>query len=389
MENFNFYAPTKIHFGEGRIKELPGVLAPFGKKVLLAYGGGSIKKNGIYQQVVELLTANGSTIVELSGIEPNPRITTVREGVALCRKENVDVILAVGGGSTVDCAKAIAAGVKYAGDPWDFTIERGLIKEALPLVTVLTMAATGSEMNMGAVITNLETNEKLGMGGVGMLPKASILDPTFTYTVGRWQTAAGAADMFSHLIESYFTVNDADVQDRVAEGLMKTVIKYAPIALADPTNYQARANLMWTSSLALNGLTRQGKQGVWSCHPIEHELSAFYDITHGVGLAIVTPRWMIHILNEDTVAKFVVFAENVWGISAVGRDPFEVAREGIQALSDCLASWGIPMTLPEVDIDQTNIRLMAEKAVEHSTIAKNAYVPINADDVEEILLACF
>lgn len=389
MENFNYYAPTNIRFGKGEIESLPSVLAPYGKKVLLAYGGGSIKKNGIHQRVVELLTESGATIVELGGIEPNPRITTVREGVALCRKENIDVILAVGGGSTIDCAKAIAAGVKYAGDPWDFTQNRSLVKDALPLVTVLTMAATGSEMNMGAVITNLDTNEKLGTGGPAMIPKASILDPTYTYTVSKWQTAAGSADMMSHLIESYFTVNEADVQDRLAEGLMKTVVKYAPIALADPFNYDARANLMWTSSLALNGLTRQGKNGVWSCHPIEHELSAYYDITHGVGLAIITPRWMTHILNEDTVAKFVEYAENVWGINSQDRDSFEVAREGIQALTDCFVAWGIPMTLPEVGIDKEKIRLMAEKSVEHSTIADNAYVPLNADDVEEILLACF
>lgn len=389
MENFTYYAPTKISFGEGQVAQLPELLAPYGKKVLLAYGGGSIKKNGIYQQVIDLLAKAEAEVVELGGIEPNPRITTVREGVALCREHDIDVVLAVGGGSTIDCAKAIAAGVKYAGDPWDFTQNRALVQDALPLVTVLTMAATGSEMNMGAVITNLETNEKLGTGGPSMIPKASILDPTYTYTVSKWQTAAGAADMMSHLIESYFTVNDADVQDRLAEGLMKTVVKYAPIALAEPANYQARANLMWTSSLALNGLTRQGKQGVWSCHPIEHELSAYYDITHGVGLAIVTPRWMTHILNEDTVAKFVEYGENVWGINADGRDPFEVAREAIQALTDCFASWGIPMTLPEVGIDKEKIRLMSEKAVEHSTIADNAYVPLTADDVEAILLACF
>lgn len=389
MENFTYYAPTKISFGEGQVAQLPELLAPYGKKVLLAYGGGSIKKNGIYQQVIDLLAKAEAEVVELGGIEPNPRITTVREGVALCREHDIDVVLAVGGGSTIDCAKAIAAGVKYAGDPWDFTQNRALVQDALPLVTVLTMAATGSEMNMGAVITNLETNEKLGTGGPSMIPKASILDPTYTYTVSKWQTAAGAADMMSHLIESYFTVNDADVQDRLAEGLMKTVVKYAPIALAEPANYQARANLMWTSSLALNGLTRQGKQGVWSCHPIEHELSAYYDITHGVGLAIVTPRWMTHILNEDTVAKFVEYGENVWGINADGRVPFEVAREAIQALTDCFASWGIPMTLPEVGIDKEKIRLMSEKAVEHSAIADNAYVPLTADDVEAILLACF
>lgn len=390
MENFNFYAPTQVLFGEGQLKNLPNVLEIYGKKVLLVYGGGSIKRNGIYDAIYRLLPDADFTIVELGGVEPNPRIDTVRKGAALCHAEKIDVILAVGGGSTIDCSKAIAAAYYYEGDPWDFTQDRGLVKEALPLVTVLTMAATGSEMNGGSVLTNPETNEKLSTGGISMIPKASILDPTYTYTVSKWQTAAGSADITSHLIESYFSQNTgASVQDRLAEGLMKTVVQYAPVALEAPTNYEARANLMWSSSLALNGLTGRGKLGSWSCHAIEHELSAFYDITHGIGLAIITPRWMEHVLNDDTVAKFVEYAVNVWGISTEGKDKFSIAKEGIQALKDCFVSWDIPMTLPEVGIDKEKIRLMAEKAVEHSTIDQTAYVPLTADDVEAILLNCF
>lgn len=390
MENFNFYAPTSIHFGKGEIKELTKIISEIGKNVLLVYGGGSIKVNGIYDEVYRLLPDSDFTITELAGVEPNPRIDTVRKGAALCHEHNIDVVLAVGGGSTIDCSKAIAAAYYYEGDPWDFTQDRSLVQKALPLVTVLTMAATGSEMNMGSVLTNPETNEKLSTGGVAMIPRASILDPEYTYTVSKRQTAAGSADITSHLLESYFSQNtEAVVQDRMAEGIMKTVIKYAPVALAEPNNYEARSNLMWSSSLALNGLTRAGKKGTWSCHAIEHELSAYYDITHGIGLAIITPRWMLHVLNDQTVTKFVEYAENVWGIDSNGKDAFDVAKEGIQALYDAFVSWGIPMTLPEVGIDKEKIRLMSEKAIEHSTLATTAYVPLIADDVEEILLNCF
>ncbi len=388
MNNFNFHVPTSILFGEGQISHLPEALQTYGQNVLLVYGGGSIKKNGIYQKVMELLGTD-FTVTELAGVEPNPRLETVIKGATLCRQENIGVILAVGGGSTIDCAKAIAAARYYDGNPWDFTQNRGLVGEAIPLVTILTMSATGSEMNGGAVITNLATNEKLGMGGPSLLPKVSILDPTYTYSVPAVQTAAGSADIFSHLIENYFSRNtSASVQDRIAEGIMKTVVNYTSTALATPTDYEARANLMWSSSLALNGLTGKGKEGTWSCHAIEHELSAFYDITHGIGLAIVTPRWMTHVLNEQTVGQFVEFAVNVFSISREG-ESFDIARQGIKALYDTFTSWGIPMTLPEVGIDDSKLRLLAEKAVEHSTIAEAAFVPLSVDDVDAILKACF
>lgn len=389
MNNFNFHVPTSILFGKGQVNNLPEVLNNYGQKVLLVYGGGSIKKNGVYQSVVSLLEKGQFSVTELAGVEPNPRLETVIQGAELCRKEEIEVILAVGGGSTIDCAKAIAAARFYEGNPWDFTQNRSLVGEALPLVTILTMSATGSEMNGGAVITNLATNEKLGMGGPTLLPKVSILDPTYTFSVPARQTAAGSADIFSHLIENYFSRNtSASLQDRLAEGIMKTVVKYTPIALKTPDDYDARANLMWSSSLALNGLTGKGKEGTWSCHAIEHELSAFYDITHGIGLAIVTPRWMEHVLNEQTVEQFVEFAVNVFGISREG-DSFDIARQGIQALFDTFVSWGIPMTLSEVGIDESDISLLAKKAVEHSTIEQTAFVPLSATDIETILKACF
>ncbi|MBE9389068.1 iron-containing alcohol dehydrogenase [Vagococcus salmoninarum] len=389
MKNFVFQAPTKIAFGEGQISHLPKLLAEHGQKVLLVYGGGSVKRNGIYEAAIGLLAENKFIVTELAGVEPNPRIETVLKGRELCLENEIDVILAIGGGSTIDCSKAIAAARYYDGNPWDFTQDRSLVGEALPLVTILTMSATGSEMNGGAVITNLATQEKLGMGGPTLIPKASILDPTYTYSVPTIQTAAGSADIMSHLIENYFSRNTtAALQDRIAEGIMKTVIAYTPVALAEPTNYEARANLMWSSSLALNGLTGSGKEGTWTCHAIEHELSAFYDITHGIGLAIVIPRWMEHVLNEQTVSQFVAFAVNVFGIEATG-DDFAVARAGIKALYETFASWGIPMTLPEVGIDESKLALMAEKAIEHSAITKHGFVSLEAKDVEEILKNCF
>lgn len=389
MKNFVFQAPTKIAFGEGQISHLPKLLAEHGQKVLLVYGGGSVKRNGIYEAAIGLLAENKFIVTELAGVEPNPRIETVLKGRELCLENEIDVILAIGGGSTIDCSKAIAAARYYDGNPWDFTQDRSLVGEALPLVTILTMSATGSEMNGGAVITNLATQEKLGMGGPTLIPKASILDPTYTYSVPTIQTAAGSADIMSHLIENYFSRNTtAALQDRIAEGIMKTVIAYTPVALAEPTNYEARANLMWSSSLALNGLTGSGKEGTWTCHAIEHELSAFYDITHGIGLAIVIPRWMEHVLNEQTVSQFVAFAVNVFGIEATG-DDFAVARAGIKALYETFASWGIPMTLPEVGIDESKLALMAEKAIEHSAITKHGFVSLEAKDVEAILRACF
>lgn len=384
MENFRFHVPTDILFGKGQVKELPHLLDEYGKKVLLVYGGGSIKKNGIYDTVFQLLSEHHFDVFECGGVEPNPRIDTVRKGAELCRENSIDVILAVGGGSTIDCAKVIAAATFYEGDAWDLVIGKARVEAAIPLVSILTIAATGSEMNGGAVITNLDTNEKLPVGSPKMKPKASILDPTYTFSVSKYQTAAGSADILSHLMEVYFQKTPAMVQDNMAEGLMKAVIASCPIALDEPDNYEARANLMWSSSLAINGLTESGKAGAWACHPIEHELSAFYDITHGIGLAILTPRWMAHVLNEETVDKFFDFAVNVWGIDP-DEDRWAVAKKGIEATYECFESWGIPMTLPQVGIDDSKLSLMAQRAVEHSRIATDGYVPLAVADVEVIL----
>lgn len=385
MENFNFKAYTEMLFGKGQISKLPEVINRYGKNVLLAYGGGSIKKNGIYDDVKRLL--KDCNIIELDKIEPNPKIETVRRGVSLCKENDIDVILAVGGGSTIDCAKVVAAGAFYDKDPWDLVINPEKIDKVLPIVTILTLAATGSEMNGNAVISKMDTNEKLGTASVNMKPQVSILDPEYLYTLPSIQTAAGTADIMSHVFESYFKKTEgAFVQDKFSEGLLETCIKYCPIALKDPTNYEARANLMWASSMALNGLCGSGKPGAWTCHPIEHELSAFYDITHGVGLAIVTPRWMRYILSENTVDKFVDYAINVWKLEKKD-DKFALANEAIDLTEKFFKDCGIPMTLKEVNIDETHFDEMAKGAVENGSLAY-AYVPLNEADVKKILEMC-
>jgi alcohol dehydrogenase YqhD (iron-dependent ADH family) len=385
MDNFRFNAYTEMYFGKGQIAQLPNILKNYGKNVLLVYGGGSIKKYGIYDAAIELL--KDFNVTELSGVDPNPRIESVRKGVKLCKENNVDVVLAIGGGSTIDCSKVIAAGYYYDSDPWDLVKSPSEITKVLPVVAVLTLAATGSEMNKNAVISNMETNEKLGTASLSMIPKAAILDPEYTYTLPAIQTAAGTADIMSHVFENYFKKEkDAFVQDKFSEGLLETSIKYCPIALEDPKNYEARANLMWASSMALNGLCGSGKAGAWTCHPIEHELSAFYDITHGVGLAILTPRWMRYILRDETVDKFVDYAVNVWHFES-SDDKFALANKAIDATEEFFKSCGIPMTLSELGIDDSKFDIMAEKAVKIGGLA-NAYVALNEEDVKNILSSC-
>ena len=385
MDNFKFHAYTEILFGKGQIQQLPAVLSKYGKNVLLAYGSGSIKKNGIYDSIQSLLSE--FNVIDFSDIEPNPHLTTVERGRDLCLAHNVDVILAVGGGSVIDCSKVVAAATFYDGNAWDLVENSSKITKALPIVTVLTMAGTGSEMNKGAVITNTETQVKRGTGAWSTIPQTSIIDPTYLYTLPAKQTAAGSADIFSHVLESYFKrTPDAYVQDRMAEAILLTVIKYAPIALTYPEDYSARANLAWASSLALNGILGSGKNGAWSVHPIEHELSAYYDLTHGIGLAILTPPWMRHILNENTVDKFCEYGINVWKLPA-DMPRFDLANAAIDATETFFETLKIPMTLHEVGIDESKFEMMAKKAVELGGLAY-AYVPMNEKDVIEILQAC-
>ncbi len=384
MYNFRFSVPTTIYFGQGQIKKL-SKLAESGSKVLLVYGGGSIKKNGIYDDAVKILTDAGLSISELSGVEPNPRIETVRKGAEICKDQGIDMVLAIGGGSTIDAAKVIAAGAKYEGDAWDLVIHPRNIKAALPIYSVLTLAATGSEMDQFAVITDLSKNEKWGTAAACLKPTMSILDPTYTYSVSKKQTAAGTADMMSHTFENYFTfVEGAEVQKYFAEGLLKVMIKYGPIALEEPDNYDARANLMWAASHAINGLVSEGSAPAWCIHPMEHELSAFYDITHGEGLAILTPVWMEYVLDEKTAPIFAAYGRNVWDIRE-GSD-MEIAKAAIEKTKDFFFNkMGLPKTLAEVGINETkNFEVMAEKAAKGS---QGSFVELTKEDIVKIFQA--
>ena len=387
MNSFVYDIPTKVYFGSDQLGHLGDELKRFGNRVLLTYGGGSIKKTGLYDRVTAEICRAGLELFELSGIEPNPRVDSVRKGAELCRREKIDVLLAVGGGSVIDATKFIGAGTFYDGDPWELSTGKGEIKACLPIVTVLTLSATGSEMDTGGVISNPETKDKLGRLDPHMLPKVSFLDPVNTYTVSAYQTACGSADILSHLFEVYFNMQpDLYMLDCFMEGLMKTVIRYTAVAIEKPDDYEARANLMWASSWAINGFVNGGKEQEWTCHPIEHEVSAIYDITHGLGLAIITPRWMEYCLDETTVSKYRQFAVNVFGIDE-NEPPMSAAKAAIAKLSDFLfGTLGLKSTFSALGIDDSNFALMARKACEGKAI--HGFKTLTPDDVEKILRMC-
>jgi hypothetical protein len=384
--NFKYSIPTKIFFGKGQISYLPQQIKLYGSKILLVYGGGSIKRNGLYQNVINLLKENELPFWELSGVDPNPRIGSVEKGIQICKDQNIDFILAVGGGSIIDCSKVIAAGVYYNGSPWDIVQDPSKITKILPIASILTLAAAGSEMDANAVITNLETEEKLGTGHKDMNPKFSILDPTYTFTVPPNQTAAGTADIMSHIFEVYFSATkEAYLQNRMAEALLKTCIKYGKLAIDEPENYEARSNLMWASSLAINGLLSYGKETEWSVHAMEHELSAFYDITHGVGLAILTPHWMKYVLNDETLNFFTDYGINVWNIDP-SLNPYDIANESINKTRAFFNELGIPSSLKEVGINEEKLEKMAiQSTSRYGNLGQ--FRPLNTEDVLNIFKA--
>ncbi|MGO1368983.1 MAG: iron-containing alcohol dehydrogenase [Senegalia sp. (in: firmicutes)] len=382
MLNFNYSIPTRVFFGKDKINTLSENIKEYGNKILLVYGGGSIKKTGLYDDIVKIFKNDHIKYFELEGVKPNPRIDTVRKGIQICKENDIDLVLAVGGGSVIDASKVIAAGVHYDGDAWDIVLDPRKIYKALPIATILTLAATGSEMDAGAVITNPETKQKLGTGSPNIFPKFSILDPTYTFSVPKNQTAAGVVDIMSHVFEVYFSkTNEAYLQNRMAEAVLKTCINYGPKVMSEPENYEARANLMWAGSLAINGLLAYGKETEWSAHEIEHELSAYYDITHGVGLAILFPYWMEYVLSEDTVDKFVEYGINVWDIDKT-KDKFEIAKSSIEKTRDFFNSLDMPSTLSDVDIDDKHLDEMAKGAVARGTLG--SFKALEKEDVFKI-----
>ncbi|QMS85871.1 iron-containing alcohol dehydrogenase [Candidatus Xianfuyuplasma coldseepsis] len=384
MNNFTFHNPVRVYFGDDKLQELPDLVKEFGSKVLLVYGKSSIKRMGLYDKVVDLLQSNNIDIVELSGIDPNPRIESVREGGELCKKHDIDLVLAVGGGSVIDAAKGIASAALYDGDPWDFYSYKVQSEGALPIGTILTLSATGSEMNRGSVVTNLKTKQKHGWGSPYTYPKFSILDPRNTFTVNQHQTGCGIVDSLTHVYEFYFSKNDNYLNNRICEAIMKTVIHYGPQAIDNPENYEARANLMFGSTLALNGLT--GFSNTWDGfnHTTEHVLSAYYDIAHADGLAILGPHWMNYILDESNVQKFKEFAINVWEVEDRGTD-MEIAKRGIQAVFDFYQSIHMPTQLSNVNIDDKEFDEIASYATRYGE-SVGRFKELSKDDVLQILI---
>lgn len=388
MQNFYYNIPTKVAFGTDSLSKLPHFIRKFGERVLVVYGGGSIKRTGLYTKITELLEKHGITFAELAGVEPNPRLSTVKKGVTICREHDIQVVLPIGGGSTIDCAKAIAAATFYDGDPWDLVEDGTKIKKVLPIVAVATMAATGSEMDPFAVITNEATKQKMDLSAGSLYPAYAILNPVFTYTVPAYQTAAGVADIMSHIFEVYFAdVEGAYMQDRMMEAMLKTLVKYGPIACSDPVNYEARANILWTSEWAINGLIACGKSGPWPAHSIEHQLSAYYDITHGHGLAIITPVLMEYILNEKSLPKFVDYGVNVWEIDRTLPE-MEIAKLAIAKTRKLYADMGLTLDLGSLDVPYgTDFDAMATQAASEGL--EECLVPLYKEDVIKIYERCF
>ena len=384
MQNFDYMTPTRLIFGHDSIKKLPEVMQAQGKRVLLTYGGGSIKKSGLYDRVKELLA--DFEIFELPGIQPNPKYDpSVLDGVRICKEQQIDVILAVGGGSVLDCSKAIAAGAKYDGDPWDLITYKVKAQAALPIVDILTLAATGSEYDCGGVISRTETNDKVGYLDPLLFPVCSILDPQYTFTVSKKQTAAGCADAMNHTIEQYFAADTTLLNDGFCESMLKSLMENTRKCLENPEDYTARAEMMLCCTYGCNGILSLGNSpSGWPCHGIEHALSAYYDITHGEGLAIITPRWMRHILNEKTIDRFVKYGINVFGIDA-SLPKQEIAEKAIDATYRFFESINIPMHLREVGIDDKRLDEMAHHIAVNEGL-ENAYAPLTEADIKQILV---
>lgn len=385
MQNFNYCTPTRLIFGEGVIKDLPEVMSHYGKKILLTYGGGSIKKIGLYDKVLELL--KGYEIYELPNIMPNPKYDpSVLDGVKMCKQHNIDVILSVGGGSVLDCSKAIAGGAKYDGDPWDLITYKAETKDALPIVDIITLAATGSEYDAGGVISRTETNDKTCYSDPHLYPKVSFLDPTYTFTVSKKQTSAGIADAMNHIFEQYFCEDSTILNDGFMEAGLKSLMINGRKCLDNPEDYNARAEMMLVCTYGCNDIYSLGNsQSGWPCHGMEHALSAYYDITHGEGLAIITPRWMKHVLSEKTVDRFVKYGINVFGIDG-SLDKMVIANKAIDETYKFFESINIPMHLKDVGIDESRIETMAKHVADNEGL-ENAWAPLLQEDIAAIFRA--
>ena len=386
MDNFNFLSPTEFVFGKGRENECGYYVKKYGgSKVLIHYGKGSVVRSGLLDRVKASLTAEGIEFKELGGVNPNPRDTLVYEGIKLCREENIDFILAVGGGSSIDSSKAIAAGVPYDGDFWDFYEGKAQIMKALPVATVLTIAAAGSEGSGDSVITKEDGMYKRGTGSEYIRPKFSVMNPELTCSLPAYQTACGATDIMAHVFERYFTnTKEVEVTDRLCEAVLMTMVKETPRVIADPNNYEARANIMWAGMVAHNGIVGAGRSQDWNSHGIEHELSGLYDCAHGAGLAVVMPAWMEHVMHHD-VMRFAQMATRVFGIPMNFADPESTAREGIAAFRRFLRSIGMPLNFEQIGARKEDIDILVDKFGLGTDGKTGGFVELTSEDVRAIL----
>lgn len=384
--DFTYYNPTKIYFGRNALDNLSGELANYGETVLLVYGKASIKKIGLYDKVLQILKACGKRVVELSGIKSNPTYAQLLEGARLVRENSADLILAVGGGSVIDCAKGISVSAYCEGDPWQryWVDGEAVSNRIVPVASILTMAGTGSEMNGGSVITNEEKLLKNGrVFGAEVYPKFSILNPEYTFSVPKYQMASGVFDIMSHLMEQYFSGDDENTTDFVIEGLLSALISSTEKALKNPTDYEARSNIMWCATLALNTVSGLSKTQDWEVHMIEHQVGAYTDCAHGVGLAIVSIPYYRYIYRYG-IDKFVRFAKRVWGVDTTEMTKEAAALAGIDRLAEFIRTLGIPTTLREVGATEEMLPLIAK-----STIPGGGYKQLGADEILEILKECY
>lgn len=380
-----YFNPTKLLFGKGQLSQLSKEVTKYGKKVLLIYGGGSIKRNGVYDEVTNILKAADVEWIELNGVEPNPRVTTVRKGIEICKEENVDFVLAVGGGSVIDCTKAIVVGAKTDVDVWDIISRKVRATDGLPYGSIVTIAGTGAEMSLSSVISDWETKDKRAWVSSFSRAKFAIVDPTFMTSVPKEQTVNGAVDAMSHVLEHYFhSEENTPIQDQFCESVLRTLIDVTPKLLNDLENYEYRETVAYASTIALSDQLNMGFIGDWGTHHIDHALSAVHDVPHGGGMAILFPHWMHYVLDETNVKRFKQLATNVLLIDSEGKSDMEVAREGIDLLATIWASWGAPSKLSDYNITEETLSLIAEKTIKTQSKCGN-FKRLTEQDVVEIL----
>lgn len=389
MQDFIYNTPTTVYFGRDKEKEVGKIIASYGyKKIMMQYGKGSIKSSGLYDTVIASLKENSIEVIEFGGVEPNPKLEFVREAISVARKEKVQMILAVGGGSVIDSSKYTALGAKYDGDIWDIPMGKFTPKDALPVGCILTIAAAGSEMSNSAVLTNLSESKKKGCSTEFNRCKFAIMNPELTFSVSKYQTACGIVDIMAHTMERYFTVfDDTILTDRIAESILKTVVEAGSILMENPKDYNARANVMWASSLSHNGLTGCGRENFLAVHQLEHALSGEFDhVAHGAGLAVLFPAWAKYVYKKN-VKRFAQFARNVFGV--VELDDTLASQMGIEKMSEYFKSLGMPLTIREFNVSKESLDKLADLCTNGKTRVIKSYIPLGYNEVKEIFESCY